>query len=226
MRIQRATGLAVLLSAQTSVALTFGAIGRRIAIGDSTEVTWTSDSTDPPAWVLAVTNRTGNIVTTLGTVLGSGDKFDFVFPALESDSRPIFALQAIAGNQVLATSNPFLVTTFNAVEQSSTSTDPSPTPLAAPLSSSRPLSNSASGVPLPSSSPSQPIMAAAPPSTSSPSAPLSSGTADSVALPPDPRIYALVAGPIIAVVVVGVVGFILFTVCGCRGPRGGKSVEP
>ncbi|KAJ7692628.1 hypothetical protein B0H17DRAFT_1200443 [Mycena rosella] len=41
-----------------------------------------------------------------------------------------------------------------------------------------------------------------------------------------PSLSALIAGPILAVGTIGVAGFILFTICGCRHRREDKSAEP
>ncbi|KAJ7779348.1 hypothetical protein DFH07DRAFT_794744 [Mycena maculata] len=206
---------------QTSNALTFGTLGPQIAVGETTEITWTSESTDPLLWLLSVTDHNGNPLTSVGTVDGPAEKFTFVFPPVESDFRPIFALQATNGNQVLDTSAPFRVLQSNQAaamssapaDVAASSTAPSASPSAPPTQPSQ----SIPPTPAPQTSP--PI----PSPTSSPTAPPS--PADSAA-PATKNIYALIFGPIIAVVFVGVLGFLLVTVCGCRGPRAGKSVEP
>jgi hypothetical protein len=79
----RAAGVAILFL-QNVFALEFGSLDRSISVGQTTEITWASDSTDPAVWELAVIDRNADIVATVDSVDGSAGQFSFSFPAVES----------------------------------------------------------------------------------------------------------------------------------------------
>ncbi|KAJ7178184.1 hypothetical protein C8R46DRAFT_1212892 [Mycena filopes] len=191
-----------LLFIHSSIGLTFGMVEGQMAIGRPAAVTWTSDSIDPVVWELAITNRTGDIVASVSTsVQGSTGQLSFVFPELEWSSGPgIFALQALSRDEVLATSEPFSVEgTFN--DATTAPTIPS-LPAAVGVLASVPEMD----------------FATQDGSSSTLASPAASAIAqnDSSSIIRRPDVTLLVVGPILAVVTLGVIGFVVYTMCGCR----------
>ncbi|KAJ7351180.1 hypothetical protein DFH08DRAFT_859814 [Mycena albidolilacea] len=210
----------------SAFALAFGTLGRRISVGQTTEITWTNDIADPPVWVLEVANRNGDEVATVDSVEGSAGQFSFLFPTVQSERRPFFTLRALSGNQVLATSAPFRVMTFDeaATGEPSSSVDTLPT-----ISSFTPSSSSTNFQSQSSATPS--TLVPYPKKYSSPiqnPTPSPSADYDSTNSNPTPELSlpALIAGPIIATVTLAVIIFISWTMCGCRRRRMDKLGEP
>ncbi|KAJ6517706.1 hypothetical protein DFH09DRAFT_1332199 [Mycena vulgaris] len=198
-----------LLFLRAATALTFGTIERRIAVGNSTVVTWTNDSTDPPFWMLSVANWNGNTAATIQTVNGSAGRSEFVFPTVESNFRPVFTFQATSGDELLATSEPFFAA---AAEQrggpssSSVTSSSSPAAISIPTGAIDSITKTNS-TPTPSASSQSSLTLKFPTATasSSPSVDEASPGSSQINLP------ALIAGPILLVGTICIVGFILFT---------------
>ncbi|KAJ7902298.1 hypothetical protein B0H13DRAFT_2335721 [Mycena leptocephala] len=210
----RVAGVALLFR-QNVFALEFGSLDRSISVGQTTEITWASDSTDPAVWELAVIDRNADIVATVDSVDGSAGQFSFSFPAVESRSRPFFALQALSGGEVLATSEPFRVAPLDETQSTSSATPTSATVLPVLPSDSAIIPTQIQTI----SSSQYPTLIA------SPSASVAMDLDDSHPAPAL-NVPALVAGPILGVVTVGVVTFILLTLCGCRRHPSQKIAEP
>ncbi|KAJ6554872.1 hypothetical protein B0H19DRAFT_1377547 [Mycena capillaripes] len=218
MHILRAVGVA-LLSLRSVSAAAFGTLDHRIAIGQATTISWTADSTDPLVWALAVINGNGETVATVDSVQGSKEQFSLSFPTVDSGALSFLVYQAVSGDEVLATSYSYRERGLDETEPILATANPSLTgAISSTVSSS-----------LAAGSPTQPGTLIIPTTIISQYPPLIQTNTAKDAVPTAAQfrnLAPLIAGPILAVVTVGVVTFILLTICGCRNRKTENLVEP